>query len=183
MSKELSAMFSETFKFSINEEVRHRGDTKAYTADMGLLVLQRVITQSEDDSENNTYERFYHCRMIRFSGSGDIARFSEKELMSIKEYEEKKMKDDFERDSMRQDAKRVEKEVMELFGVTKEDYLYLKDVSGQIDKSKKFRMTGFGIEEKTVKLFLTESLMTASKNDSVKREHKEVKSKDEFEKV
>lgn len=176
----LTKAFADTFKFLINQEVRHRGDTKQYTADMGLLVLQRCIIESEDDNNNKTYERFYHCRMIRFSGSGDVARFSEKELISIKEYEEKKMKDDFEREQMRQDAKRVEKEVMELFGVTKDDYLYLKDENGNVDKSKRFRMSGFAIDEKGVRLHLRESLMTAAKNDEVKRDSKDISSKDDF---
>ncbi len=175
---ELKNVFSENFKFEINEEVRHRGDTKSYTADMGLLILQRVLIESEDDSEKHTYERVYHCRMIRFSGSGDIARFSEKELMSIKEYEEKKIKDDFERNQMREDAKKVEKEVMELFDITKEDYVFLlKD--GEADKTKKFRLSGFHISNEGIKLILRESLLTV-KNEDVKRDSVEVLSKGEF---
>lgn len=91
-TNQIDATFNTIFKYKINDEVMHRGDTKSYTADMGLLVLNRVLIESEDDESNKIYERFYHCRMIRFSGSGDIAKFSEKELMSIGEYEEKKRK-------------------------------------------------------------------------------------------
>lgn len=183
MKENIQSMFNETFKFSINDEVRHKGDTKGYTADMGLLVLKRVLIESQDDDGGFNYERFYHCRMIRFSGSGDMAQFSEKELMSIKEYTEKKVKDEFEMNQHRDESKRVEKEVMELFNITKEDYVHLKDESGNTDTTKKYRMTGFSIDQHGTKLSLTESLMTASKNENVKREQKYVSSKDEFVKV
>ncbi len=176
--EKLKTIFEQNFKFAINEEVRHKGDTKSYTADMGLLVLQRVLTESEDDNNNQIYERFYHCRMIKFSGSGEIARFSEKELMTIKEYEEKKLKDDFERTQMREDAKRVEKEIMELFDITKEDYVFLIK-NGKPDKSKKFRMSGFHISGEGIKILLRESLLTVN-NEDVKRESVEVLSKGDF---
>jgi len=184
MSKEIiQALFNDKFKFKINEEVRHRGDTKGYSADMGLLVLKRILLESQDTEENFIYERHYHCRMIRFSGSGDIATFIEKELMSIQEYTEKKVQDEFETNQHRNEAKRVEAEVLELFDVTKEEYLYLKDEAGNVDKSKKYRMTGFSIDETGVKMSLTESIITASNNEKVKREQRYVSSKDEFEKV
>jgi hypothetical protein len=175
---ELKTMFDQNFKFSSNETVRHRADTKSITADMGLLILQRVLVESLDDENNSVYERFYHCRMIKFSGSGEVARFSEKELMSLKEYEENKMKEDFERNQMRQDAKRVEEEVMELFDIEKEDYVYLIK-EGQPDKSKKYRMSGFHVSNEGIKLSLRESLLTVN-NQEVQRERVEVSSKDEF---
>lgn len=71
---------------------------------------------------------------------------------------------------------------MELFDINKEDYVYLKDSNGNIDKSKKFRMSGFSISDKGIKLSLRESLLTVSGTD-VKRDSAEVSSKEEFVKI
>jgi hypothetical protein len=120
--------------------------------------------------------------MIRFSGSGDIGRFSERELQSIEEYKDKKLKSELENIEMRNEARQVEKEIMELFEINKEDYVYLIK-NGEVDRSKKFRMCGFKTIDGIIELLLTESLLTAGNNDKVKRDSAWVSSKDQFVKI
>jgi hypothetical protein len=185
----MKAEFDAIFKFQINQPVRHKGDTKNdYSADMGLLVLERHLIESEDADNNRTYEKAYVCRMIRFSGSGDLARFQERELMSIADHTKEQLDRQQESNEMRNDCKMVEKEIMQIFDVTKEDYLY-EIVNGTPDTSKKFRWSGFKIDDTGATLLVTESLFTAStRNPSgnelkVKRESREWTAKNQFQKV
>jgi hypothetical protein len=176
-NEQLKILFDGKFKFAIGEDVRHRGDTKGGYADMGLLVLERHLIEVVNDNNESAFERCYVCRMVRFSGSGDMARFKEKELMTIKEYEMLKEERDTDSNQRRTDARKVEQEVMELFGISKEDYLY-EVVDGKPNTSMRFRMTGFSIgkfadsEVEGIAIRVTESLFTAANRSG---EGKEVK--------
>jgi hypothetical protein len=172
-------LFDSTFKYQVGQQLRHRGDTKDYSTDMGLLVLSRIMIESKDDDNSVTYRREYHCRVVRFSGSGDVMAFKEHELMTIEEYTTQNVKDEADRNRMRNEVKQVEKEVFEVFGVTPESKLFLKDASGNVDKSAVYRPTGFEFKEGTPGLHLTEVLTSLGK----KVDHKRVTvhSKDQFE--
>jgi hypothetical protein len=179
-------IFNLQFKFKINDSVRHRGDNHKRDSDMGLLVLERHLIESLDAEDKVTYERSYVCRMIRWSGSGDLARFNERELISVADHDAQKIKEDVEHDSMRRSAKMVEREIMEYFGISKEDYLY-EIVNGVPDDTKKFRMSGFSQDESGIKLFVTESIFTAAnrkaEGQKLEAERREWTSKDQFVKV
>lgn len=118
------SVFDSLFKFAVNQELRHKGDTKEYSNDMGLLVLHRIISESVDDDGNRQFSRFYHCRMIRFSGSGEIAQFSEKELISIPEYLALQIERKQESEDMRENAQQIQSDVYKAFGVTKASRVY-----------------------------------------------------------
>jgi|JI10StandDraft_1071094.scaffolds.fasta_scaffold21316_13 hypothetical protein len=136
-------LFNTQFKFSLNEEVRHKGDNKhGMSSDMGLLILRRILEENSDDDNNVHFTRNYICRMIRFSGSGDLAQFKESELLTVKEYNERAVKDEQEREYMRNDIYNVTKEIFDSFGVKRSTEIYLKN--GEIiDKENVYKVTGF----------------------------------------
>lgn len=172
-------LFDKLFKFTIGQQLRHKGDTKDYTADMGLLVIARVLIQSQDEPDSLKFERVYHCRMLRFSGSGDINSFKEHELINIEEYTKQKVKDEAERKRMRDEVRVLQTEVEQAFGVNENQRVYLKGEDGAPDKSRTYRVTGFEFKEGRPSLYLTEVLMSLDKK--IERETKTVSSKDEFE--
>lgn len=189
MNENINEVFSGLFRFDLSQQLRHKADSKSHFPDCGLLVLSRVIKQEIQSGTNEpTFERFYLCRSIQFSGSNAIYQFAEHELMSIDEYNEQKVRDDIFHEEMKNDMRRAEKEILELFGVSKEDYLYLKDKDNIVDTSKKYRVTGWGTGgmkgDKRPHLSLLESILTATHDEdgkNVKRERVDVYSKDEFE--
>lgn len=50
MSKQLKQVFESNFKFEIGQTVHHKADTHKYDNDMGVLVLERVLIESETPS-------------------------------------------------------------------------------------------------------------------------------------
>lgn len=189
--QQLTQLFNDKFKFQLSQQLRHKGDSKGrhFDADCGLLVLARVVEESiQSGTLEPIYELTYHCRSIQFSGSNQIHKFYEHELMSMEEFNEQRIRDENWREEMKADMRRAEKEIMELFEVTKDDYLYLKK-DGVVDKSKKYRVTGWGtggFQHDGPHLQLTESILTANKDpesDKIQRERPTVKSKDDFEKA
>ena len=136
-------LFNEQFRFEINQEVRHRADFKAnFSSDLGLLVIQRVLEEQSDDDGNVNFSRMYTCRLIRFSGSGDLARFKESELMTIEEYNRKAVLEEQEREDMRNEMYETKKEIFASFGVKRGTEVYLKD-GDNIDKTFVYKVTGF----------------------------------------
>ncbi len=75
--KNLEELFDDHFKFSVNQEVRHKGDKNKYSGihDMGLLVLVRNIHEETGDGDQRIFKKTYHCRTIKFSGSGEVVSF------------------------------------------------------------------------------------------------------------
>lgn len=143
-NKEVAKLFADSFKFAINQDVRHKGDNKhGHSNDLGLLVLKRQIEETEDDNGNVYYKRQYVCRMIRFSGSGDLALFKEAELMSVSEYNERVIKEEEEREEMRNNAHFTNKAIFGFFGVHRDTHVYLKSPDGTVDKTEEYRVTGF----------------------------------------
>jgi hypothetical protein len=172
-------VFNRLFKFQVGQQLRHKGDTKDYSADMGLLVTARVLVEQKDDDNSVTFRREYHCRMIRFSGSGEIAAFREHELMTVEEYTQQKVQDEAERNRMRNEVKQTEKEIHEAFGVDFSTRVYLKDANGNVDKSSVFRYSGFSFTNGKPEMTLTEVI--ASLDKPVDRNKVNVTSKDQFE--
>lgn len=171
-------LFESQFKFNLNQELRHKGDNKhGMSSDMGLLVLRRSIEENADDDGNVNYTRYYVCRMIRFSGSGDLAQFKESELLSISDYNRKVSEEEEERNQMRNEMHWVKSEVMASFGVSMETEVYLK-VDGQADKTRTYKVSGY--RQDATGTFLKLRLV-AGQGRTI--EHTEVKSNDDFEVV
>lgn len=179
MKTEIAKMFNENFKYEVNQQLRHRGDSKGYSADMGLLVLHRLMYESCDDDGNKTYARYYVCRLVKFSGSGETAQFQEKELMTIEDYERQRMKDEADRNRMRNEVRQIQKEVYSAFGVSEEDYLKLKDENGKLIEDKKFRLSGFSLADNVPKITVREVLQSLDRK--IDNPSKELTSKDQFE--
>lgn len=140
----LQTLFDSLFKFKVHDSIRHKGDNKDYTSDMGLLVLHRELIEEVSDNDVHDYVRYYLCRVVKFSGSGDIMRFREKELMSTAEYNQKKIADEAERNAMRQEIDRIQTEVFKAFGVDRKQIIKLK-----AEPDKEFWVTGFQTNAET----------------------------------
>src|SRR5271163_1276646 len=137
-------IFNGQFKFKLNQEVRHKGDSKnGMSSDMGLLVIERTLQEDQDDDGNVHYNRNYICRMIRFSGSGDLGRFKESELLNMTEFNEKSLKQETEREEMRADMYALQKEIFTSFAVKRNTRIYLKNADGTVDKTNVYVVTGF----------------------------------------
>jgi hypothetical protein len=179
MEKEnLNQLFEQQFKFKLNESVKHRGDkTEGFSSDMGLLVLNRALVEEADDYGNINYSKQYACRMIRFSGSGQISFFNEKELYALDEYTEQSVKDKIRRDEIHHEMNESKNEVYKSFGVKMGTKVYLtKD--GAADKSKVYVVAGFRQDKNGTILNLRDEAgegATTAKTD--------IKSKSEFEVV
>lgn len=169
-------LFNEQFKFALNLEVRHKGDNKhGMSSDMGLLILRRNLEENSDDDGNIHFTRNYICRMIRFSGSGDLAQFKESELMTISEYNERAVKEDQEREEMRNDMYATRQEIFKSFGVQRGTEVYLKN-GESIDKSNVYKVTGFSRSKEETILILRKEAGEGKTIDEAR-----VKSKSEFE--
>jgi hypothetical protein len=176
---EISVLFDSKFKFQINQSLRHKGDSKeAFSSDMGLLVLERHVIETEDDDGNRLYERSYVCRSIQFSGSGQLIRFSEKELMTVEEHEVERERVKEQGQRMRNEVRQMQKETYAAFGITEETILYLKDVDGNVDETKKYRVSGFSSGDGELSISLREMLMSLDKKPQ--HEYIKVTSKDQF---
>lgn len=172
-------LFDSQFKFMINQEVRHKGDTKnGHSSDMGLLVLSRFLAEDVDDDGNTHFHKHYQCRMIRFSGSGDTQNFIEKELLSMKEYNEKMIDQEDERNWMRQQMKDTGESIFALFGVKRYTEVYLKK-DGVVDKTATYKVTGWSSGGNDVpKIKVTRELSIGKESESIG-----ITSKEEFEVV
>ncbi len=172
----LKSIFEDLFKFKYNESVKHKGDNKGnMSSDMGLLILHRELVEVVNDENIHTYEKHYYCRVIRFSGSGDIMRFKENELMSIREYDEEQIKNEFERNAMRDEMRKIQQEVYKAFGVDKNSILKLK-----AEPEKEYSVTGFQSNKDTNKY---ELLIRQNGGLETGRNKESVKSTDEFDVV
>jgi len=181
-NQNLTEFFDGKFKFQINQSLRHKGDSKeSYSADMGLLVLERHIIESEDDDGNRLYERAYVCRTIQFSGSGQLMRFSEKELMTVEEHEIERENVKAQSQKMRNEVRQMQKEVYEAFGISEESVIYLNDSEGNALTDKKFRVSGFSNGDGEISISLREMLMSLDKKPS--GEYVKVTSKNQFQLV
>lgn len=168
-------LFNKQFKFSINQELRHKGDSKgSFQSDMGLLVLERHLIEECDDDGNVQFTRNYVCRMIRFSGSGDIARFKESELMSIYDFNKKVVQEEQEREDMRNEAYAVKQEVFKSFGVNRGTEVYLKN-GDVVDTASIYKVTGFSRSNDETLLILRKEAGEGRTADEVR-----VKSKGDF---
>lgn len=144
-------IFDRQFKFQCGQTLRHKGDKKEYGSnDVGILVLARNLSQ-EINENSLIFERTYHCRMIAFSGSGQIINFREHELQTIEEWQLNSVSQEVERNLMRNDMNRLEDDILKQFDLSKHDRFYLKDSTGQVDKAKEFRMNGFKSNKETSK--------------------------------
>lgn len=169
-------LFNEQFKFALNLEVRHKGDNKhGMSSDMGLLVLRRVLEENSDDDGNVHFTRNYICRMIRFSGSGDLAQFKESELMTIEEYNRRAVEEEQQREDMRNDMYATKQEVFNSFGVKRGTEVYLKN-GDTVDKENIYKVTGFSMNKEETILILRKEAGEGKTLDEVR-----VKSKSEFE--
>jgi len=151
-------LFDQLFKFKTGQDVRHKGDSKSHSADLGLLILHRLIYESVDDNGDHKYERYYVCRMIRFSGSGETAQFRETELLSIQEYEMEVLHREDDRNHMRAEMRSAQNEIHALFKVTSGTLLYLKNELGEVDKLKKYRVSGWSKGDGRPTISVTEVL-------------------------
>lgn len=171
-------LFDSQFKFKINDDVRHKGDSKgdSFSSDLGLLVLSRTLEEAADDDGNCHYLRIYVCRMIKFSGSGDLARFKESELMTMEEYNRKKIYDEQQREDMRNQMYASKKAIFASFGVQKGTEVYLK-INEIVDKTKVYAVSGYstGKDDGTYLILRMEAGEGKTCNEV------RVKSKDEFE--
>lgn len=79
----LSLVFKNFFRYEIGDDVYSLSDTKSVLGrDMGLVILNRMIDEGKDISGNLVYEACYVCRMAASSGSGQLIKFREDELIS-----------------------------------------------------------------------------------------------------
>jgi hypothetical protein len=175
---ELQKIFDTQFQFPINQEVRHRGDNKSgMSSDMGLFILRRTLEENSDDYGNIHYTKNYICRMIRFSGSGDLAQFKESELMSIEDFNKRAVQEEQQREDMRNDMYTETQNIFKSFGVRRSTEVYLKN-GDSVDKSNIYKVSGFSTNKECTLLHLRRALGEGKTADEVR-----VKSKNEFELV
>lgn len=136
----LEQIFDELFKFKNNESVKHRGDKKSMhlSSDMGLLILQRHLIESVDDDGKKYFERQYLCRLVAFSGSGQIQLYKERELMSSSEFAAIEVKEQEERDEIHQKNKERTAEIFKAYGVQRGSIVKLKS-----DAENEYKVSGF----------------------------------------
>lgn len=159
-------IFDSQFKYAINSELRHRGDFKSLNSDMGLFVISRMIEEQIADGGESTYSRFYICRMIRFSGSGELAKFSENELISVEEYEKKTMEQEMNRKQRHREMEDGINEIFEYFKVSRNDKVYLNK-GGMADRSTLYKVSGC---QSTQELGLSLTLRPVENGKSLSKE-------------
>ena len=146
---DLVEIFDQQFKFQVGQTLRHKGDKKEYGAnDVGVFVLALVMQQELHDN-SLIFERSYHCRIIAFSGSGQIFNFKEHELQTIQEWQQSAVNQEVERNMLRSDCTQLEGDILNQFGLSKQDRFYLKNSDGEVDNTKEFRMNGFRSNKET----------------------------------
>jgi len=151
---EIKEIFDQSFKFKVNDSVRHKGDNKnGLHSDMGLLILKRIMEESKDDDDGVHFNRIYHCRMIRYSNSGDIQAFKESELLSISEYNDVVLREEEDRERKRAIMYETKNEIFKSFGVERgSEVLLIKD--GEVDESIIYKVTGYKADKNGTELHL-----------------------------
>jgi len=144
--------FDSQFRYKIEQEVRHKADTKSeFSADMGLLVLHRYIVEEKERDGSSSFKYRYLCRMIKFSGSGGTGEFTEGELMSVDEYEQARIERQERHHNMRERMKELQKEIYDSFEVEKGAMYYLREEGRrEFNKTKKYKLVGWTKEKNSV---------------------------------
>lgn len=150
LKQQLQNAFTSAFKYDLNQELRHRGDGGKHSADMGVWVHSRCIVQEMADTEV-VFKRLYQCRLIKFSGSGEMATFNENELMTVTEWNEKHMEEENEREAMRQEMNQITKMIFKEFNVERFEEIR---IAGEGDKI--FKVSGFKGEKGKYQLIVRE---------------------------
>ncbi|MDB5240914.1 MAG: hypothetical protein JWP57_1539 [Spirosoma sp.] len=150
-NQSIESVFDTLFKFSVGQELRHKGDSKDRIADMGLLVLKRVMFENQDDDGNRGFERAYHCRLVKYSGSGEIGQFSERELLTVDEYDQEVADREQKQTERREKMRVLQEDIYKAFGVTKHSRITLKS-----DPETQYRVSGWGTGKDGSRLHLTE---------------------------
>ena len=152
----LSAMFDDLFKFKVNEPVRFKGDGNQYrNADMKLLVLARQIHEETGEFDDKIFKKTYHCRSAQFSGSGQIIQLSEKELISVDDFDKMMQEREDRRMELRDLSKALSLDIFNYFEVKKSEEVYLiKD--SKVQKNRIYKVAGWsGCKDKGYRLTLT----------------------------
>jgi hypothetical protein len=116
--EDIGGIFDGAFKYGFTDVLYHRADTKRFSNDMSMMPLSRTIVQEKDDDGNTIYQRIYHCRVIKHSGSGEIFAFKERELMNLEEFELSRLENDEHIHEMKAEIQRTEQLVYKKFGVS-----------------------------------------------------------------
>lgn len=133
----IASLFKETFKFETDERVRHKGDGGRYgSSDLKLLITGRYIEEIVGDKEERIYQKFYKCRCIMLSGSGQEIYFKEHELLSISEWDLLIAKQEAFREDNKKSLKAEFAKIYKYFGVDKTSKIKLKG------SDKLFKATG-----------------------------------------
>jgi hypothetical protein len=140
----MKELFEKSFKFKINDVLRHKADKNEHSVDAGLLVLSRTISEEKDD----VFELYYECRIINYSGAGQIFRFHERELLTVEEYTLLKLNERTTLDNMHKRMKEGFKDIYDYFGVEEKGSVTLKDKEGQ------YKIIGCGSDHSQRKVFL-----------------------------
>lgn len=165
----------EDFKFDISEEVRHKGDTKNYSPDMGLYILSRSLHEEKDVNNNSTYIKQYLCRKINYSSAGQTLFFQERELLSLDDYYTKLTEHDDKIEQHRLVLKQTKQEIKDIFGVNENSIYILAKDKELGDKAPRYKFCGFRIEKNSRFLTLRKVL-----DDIEGVENIEISSKDEI---
>ncbi len=133
---------SKKFKFGLSEQVYHKADTKGGIADLGLLVKGRMLLEECDAEKHPVYHRKYICRMVKFSGSGEVAWFDEHELVSRDEHSLLQERLEEERREVRRMVQETQEDFYQSFGLSKNSKVYLV-IDGKVDKTFIYKASGW----------------------------------------
>ena len=168
-------LFNKVFRFKVGDSVRHKADTKDWSADMGLLVTARYLVEESGDGENEIiFKRLYECRMIKLSGSGERGTFREHELMTLDEYAVFQTQQRERTQEVMNESKQTQKEVYAAFGVTKDTHVRVKSDS----TGREYRPCGYSFKKgEGMKL----KLVSIIKADNLELDYADVSKVDEIE--
>lgn len=143
----VSSVFDKLFKFRVGQPVRFSGDgDETGRADMKMLVIARYISESVSSlTGERIYDLSYHCRVAKWSGSGDVITFSENELVSLDDYTKMKVEANERNMEHIQRRKDLAKAVYDSFGVERKMIVYLNDLAGNAGNHK-YRVGGWETE-------------------------------------
>lgn len=173
---DLKNIFDNHFKFQTDERVRHKGDGSNHgSADLKMLITGRYLEEVIGDGETTIYQKFYKCRCIKFSGSGQEIYFKEHELLSISEWQQLMVKEEAFRNENRDSFRKEFKAVYDFYGVTKKSHLKVKG------SDKLFKITGLsGTSKKGVYELHIEEIVT---DNSFNKERRYISNKEDISEV
>ena len=173
---ELKKIFDSHFKFETDERVRHRGDGSEHgAADLKMLVTGRYIEEIVGDDEIRIYQKFYKCRCIKLSGSGQEIYFKEHELLSIPEWQRMMVKEESFRNENRSIYREEFNTIYDYYGVTKKSKVKIKG------SDKTFKVTGLsGTSKKGVYELHLEEVVN---DNTFNKERRYVSDKEEISEV